>query len=146
MADINVGEITEGLNHKVDLPLGKAQDGIDYVISWQVPTAENGRKWFRLYKSGWVEQGGLISGSGVQTINLSIEMATTDYSVLTSVYKPNYTSSASAITILVTTLTTSQLKVNKSYGTGGYAGEAGLYEVKGQADISKLPIFNAQEA
>ena len=31
----------------------------DYVVSFQRPTAENRYTWYRLYKSGWIEQGGL---------------------------------------------------------------------------------------
>ena len=31
----------------------------DFVISYQRPTAENNYTWYRLYKSGWVEQGGI---------------------------------------------------------------------------------------
>lgn len=55
---------------------------IDYVVSTQLPTAENNRTWYRLYKSGWVEQGGFIpatSGSRNVTITLPIEMADNTY-------------------------------------------------------------------
>lgn len=36
---------------------------IDYVIESQTPTANNNYTWYRKYKSGWVEQGGKVSGS-----------------------------------------------------------------------------------
>jgi hypothetical protein len=36
---------------------------LDYVIESQAPTAENNYTWYRKYKSGWVEQGGVQSGS-----------------------------------------------------------------------------------
>ena len=55
---------------------------IDYVVSTQLPTAENNRTWYRLYKSGWVEQGGFvsaISSSRNVTITLPIEMADNTY-------------------------------------------------------------------
>lgn len=60
----------------------------DYVIESQEPTAENGYTWYRLYKSGWVEQGGILQKQSVpagdcreQTLTLPIEMADTNYTV-----------------------------------------------------------------
>ena len=35
--------------------------GADYVVEYQMPTAENSYSWYRLYKSGWIEQGGMTS-------------------------------------------------------------------------------------
>ena len=37
----------------------------DYVIETQLPTEENNYSWYRLYKSGWVEQGGEITAASV---------------------------------------------------------------------------------
>lgn len=58
----------------------------DYVIESQEPTAENGYTWYRLYKSGWVEQGGrqettIPSGTNTvrQGISLPIEMSDAKY-------------------------------------------------------------------
>lgn len=39
--------------------------GYDYVVDWQVPTADNGYTWYRLYKSGWLEAGGRLSGRAI---------------------------------------------------------------------------------
>lgn len=39
--------------------------GADYVVAWQNPTAENNYTWFRRYKSGWVTQGGKLSGRSI---------------------------------------------------------------------------------
>ena len=54
----------------------------DYVIEWQMPTAENNYTWYRKYKSGWVEQGGIWTGEMscdigkevISTITLPIKM------------------------------------------------------------------------
>lgn len=56
--------------------------GTDYVVEWQVPTLENNNAWYRKYKSGWVEQGGIFDtpGKGYQTIQLPVEMADTVFS------------------------------------------------------------------
>lgn len=41
--------------------LKQTTDGmIDYVVETQEPTSANGYTWYRLYKSGWVEQGGIF--------------------------------------------------------------------------------------
>ena len=55
---IDVNQLSNALQQKVDLPSGKSQADIDYVVESQLPTAENNYTWYRLYKSGWVEQGG----------------------------------------------------------------------------------------
>ena len=35
----------------------------DFVVEYQEPTAANNYTWYRKYKSGWVEQGGLQTGN-----------------------------------------------------------------------------------
>lgn len=60
----------------------------DYVIEFQRPTAENNYTWYRKYKSGWVEMGGIqtgsagVSGSTEATlgiITLPVVMANNNY-------------------------------------------------------------------
>lgn len=56
----------------------------DYVVSSQEPTKENGYTWYRLYKSGWVEQGGKTNNTAdinIQ-ITLPIEMSDTQYTIM----------------------------------------------------------------
>lgn len=50
--EVDVGAITERLNGKQDV-LG---NNVDYVVE----TFRDGANWYRIYKSGWVEQGGNI--------------------------------------------------------------------------------------
>jgi hypothetical protein len=52
--------------------------GADYVISYQRPTSANNYIWYRLYKSGWVEQGG-PGDTMNKTITFPILMADTNY-------------------------------------------------------------------
>ena len=60
----------------------------DYVIESQEPTEANGYTWYRLYKSGWVEQGGYVSYTGswinvhIDSVVLPIEFANTDYRIV----------------------------------------------------------------
>lgn len=62
--------------------------GADYVVESQLPTAQNNYTWYRKYKSGWVEQGGLnhtisLNSSGYDNmIDLPITMTDTNYSAL----------------------------------------------------------------
>ena len=58
--------------------------GVDYVIETRtgITEGESVNGWFRLYKSGWVEQGGQIdSASPNQTITFFIPMQNAQYSV-----------------------------------------------------------------
>lgn len=81
---IDVNAIADVLNNKVDLADGANQASVDYVVESQLPTAQNNYTWYRLYKSGWVEQGGYKTASGDSgTINVSLikTMADTNYFV-----------------------------------------------------------------
>lgn len=82
------GEITVDLTNKTlrvhdgvtaggtMLARADALNGADYVIAWQTPTAENNYTWFRKYKSGWVEQGGI---SQSQNVTLPVAMSNNMY-------------------------------------------------------------------
>lgn len=52
----------------------------DYVIAAQLPTAENNYTWYRKYKSGWVEQGGIVNDRQ-GAVTLPLEMANTSYTI-----------------------------------------------------------------
>ena len=82
MSDIDFGAISEALNDKSDRDLHNIDNtaGADAVIAFQVPTAENNYTWYRKYKSGWVEQGGIINNSQT-TYYLPVEMLNTSYYV-----------------------------------------------------------------
>lgn len=55
------GITVEVLNDKLDADLGNSKySKFDAVIDYQEPTASNNYTWYRLYKSGWVEQGGSV--------------------------------------------------------------------------------------
>ena len=63
--------------------LSNTPTNIDYVVESQEPTSENNYTWYRLYKSGWIEQGGYSDGStGTVVISLPIEMSNTNYIVI----------------------------------------------------------------
>lgn len=72
-----VGGMTEQMNDKMDTDGRNGTNTVDYVVEWQLPTAENNYSWYRKYKSGWVEQGGIAAGNG--TVTLQIPMDNTNY-------------------------------------------------------------------
>ena len=65
---------------KANTDLSNVSSNIDYVIE----SYQNGTDWYRLYKSGWVEQGGRQTGTttGSVTVTLPITMKDTNYCVL----------------------------------------------------------------
>lgn len=88
MSDINIGQIAEALNDKTDRDLRNVDNtaGADAVVEFQVPTSQNNYTWYRKYKSGWVEQGGMAEFSAtsptVWYIDLPVTMADNNYTVV----------------------------------------------------------------
>lgn len=88
-----IGELTMDTDTKgIRIHDGFTQGGIevptagtaDYVVEWQTPDPNNSYKWYRKYKSGWVEQGGKITvgeqpTTTTHTMTLLVEMADTEY-------------------------------------------------------------------
>lgn len=69
------------LSGKVDLPSGKTQADIDCVTeSYQ---DENGN-WYRVYKSGWVEQGGSFDSASTVTVSFLKPFLDTAYTFISS--------------------------------------------------------------
>lgn len=74
--------------NKADTDLSNVSSNIDYVVESQEPTEANGYTWYRLYKSGWVEQGGQFvhpkQGTNTEistTVSLPVIMSNTNYYV-----------------------------------------------------------------
>lgn len=90
MPDIDFGQISETLNNKTDRDLRNVDTTAkaDAVIDYQEPTAANGYMWYRKYKSGWVEQGGLqtsATGSSGVTVTLPVAMTDANYTITATV-------------------------------------------------------------
>ena len=92
MAEINVGQISEALNNKADLDLNNTNPFADYVVEYQLPTAANNYRWYRLYKSGWIEQGGITTvndDNGSYPMTFLKTMADTNYFATFQRYNTN---------------------------------------------------------
>ena len=70
---------------------------LDYVVESQFPTAENNYTWYRKYKSGWVEQGGITTiqtidagWSAEQILVFPITMADSEYTITFGLTSGNF--------------------------------------------------------
>lgn len=66
-------EFQQGLSGKADTNLGNVASNLDYVVeSYQ----DDGGNWYRKYKSGWVEQGGVTPALEISTNASSVATVT----------------------------------------------------------------------
>lgn len=118
---INYGAISEAINDKMDRDAQNAEisvtqtSGADLVVEWKAPT-DSDPSWYRLYASGWLEQGGSFaapgdSGSNPYTLNFPrafinttyyINMAYTDNSTHCAYYDINIRSKAVQSAVITT--------------------------------------------
>lgn len=79
--NVDINQVYEDLELKANRNLSNISADIDYVVE----KYQNGTNWYRVYKSGWVEQGGIASAATSNTtINLLKPMKNTNYSVFGS--------------------------------------------------------------
>lgn len=88
----------ENLSNRIEnIDIPTLPDDMDYVIESQMPSASNNYTWYRKYKSGWVEQGGITGSTSslpkLAVINLPLEMQDQNYCVNVSIFAPNESSS-----------------------------------------------------
>ena len=87
--------------------------GTDYVVAWQSPTADNNYTWYRLYKSGWVEMGGMIpknAGTTSVITNFPLSFSITPNVILTKVIDTAVTEQNS---IVVRAVSLDKFTINK---------------------------------
>lgn len=118
------GEITVDMDAKtVRVHDGKTTGGIamaratdvsgDSVIETQLPTAENNYTWYRKYKSGWVEMGGMIpknAGTTSVSTNFPLSFSITPNVILTKVIDTSVTEQNS---IVVRAVSLDKFTINK---------------------------------
>lgn len=66
-------------------------DNYDFVVESQLPTAANNYTWYRKYKSGWVDQGGIITSNSDADINITypFSFADTNYTLVLGLITQN---------------------------------------------------------
>lgn len=75
-------EFTGALSGKVNTDLSNVLANIDYVVESQV---NSDGSWYRKYKSGWLEQGGIsssVAGGDTTTVTLPKPYSNTNYNVM----------------------------------------------------------------
>lgn len=135
------GEITMDTEKKqLRVHDGQTQGGagiIDPIVAFQVPTADNGYTWYRKYRSGWVEQGGITdymawNGTGAsKTEILPVPMSDTNYvataTMLDSTTNWNYPGCA------IRSMSTTQISVCIATAGNNQGSSRCSWEVKGMA-------------
>lgn len=87
--DIDVSKLASQLTKFANRDMHNLSDTADAVIDFGRYTSDNHIKWYRLYKSGWIEQGGFYDhGSLVKdwpavTVSYPKQMLDTTYTLLT---------------------------------------------------------------
>lgn len=119
----------ELFNGKADVSRVALLEERDYVVETQAPTSENGNTWYRVYKSGWVEQGGQVEGSSV-TATLPIPMADTLYNITVAAYDTHSPDDEKYNTIQWRNKTTTSVKFQSAYNGDAYNSRI-LWSVRG---------------
>ncbi len=111
-----------------------ALNGYDYVVESQLPTADNNYTWYRKYKSGWIEMGGIQSSGTTRpaTVTLPFEMSDANYTITMADCMSNTYMNAYATWIYNITATGFTYYINGG-GTGGNAGYKLSWRVAGIA-------------
>lgn len=116
MPDINVGQLAEAINDKMDRDCNNIESPRlpIFLVAKQDPSADNNYTWYRKWSDGFVEQGGTATSNGGQVISISlpIEMANANYwgfatleqATTANVCGQKYTSTYSTTTTFVTFL------------------------------------------
>ena len=104
------------------------------VVEFQAPTSENGYTWYRKYADGWVEQGGLCSGTAeANPVTMPIEMSDTEYQVLSISDPTDSVNSWGWIVIVRNTKTTTGFSLGGRKGIGDYLPVRTHWQVSGMA-------------
>lgn len=117
---------------------GVTQGGhmIDSVVEWQVPTAENNYTWYRKYSSGWVEQGGLCSGTSENNpVTMPIEMSNTEYQILAIADPTDSVNSWGWIVVVRNTKTTTGFSLGGRCASGSVVPVRTHWQVSGMAAV-----------
>ena len=97
-------------------------ENYDFVVACQLPTAENNYTWYRKYKSGWVEQGGITTNA---TIVFPTAFTTTNYTIICTPVMIN--ANAGNISICYGSKTTTGMAVQIRWNGSGTNGERCWY-------------------
>lgn len=111
--EIDINKVYEDLNIKANTSLSNVDSNIDYVVE----SYKNGENWYRIYKSGWIEQGGMRTENG--NFNLLKPYADVNFTVVAQSNSPtenyNYDCSVDIVSSSVVKLSDSGAKYKKRW-------------------------------
>ena len=112
---------------KADTSLSNVLDNIDYVVESQV---NSDGSWYRKYKSGWLEQGGLAKSNADVTVTLLKPFADTNYSVQCT--NRRLSTSDGWGWIFVLNMTATSFMARAYYAGGDITNINAMWEARGQ--------------
>lgn len=132
----------QGLSGKADTNLGNIPSNYDYVVESKYPTAAD-PSWYRKYKSGWLEQGGLAKSNSDVTVTLLKPFADTNYSVQCT--NRRLSTSDGWGWIFVLNMTTTSFMARACYAGGDTTDINAMWEAKGagKKDIVHMYQYEA---
>ena len=135
MVQLAVGATDEALETCTNVLADVAELKYDYVVDFQAPTAANNYTWYRKYKSGWVEQGGMCSNSGSDegSVTLPVQMADTTYTLVATNESTTAINGWGWVYVKVDTKTTTGFSLLSRQGTGNTAPLQASWQVSGMA-------------
>jgi hypothetical protein len=83
----SINNINNTISNKANTNLGNVSSNIDFVVESYV----NGANWYRKYKSGWIEQGGTVIGTGDINVTFLKPFANTNYTIINTYMDSNST-------------------------------------------------------
>lgn len=118
------------MENKADKDLSNCPANYDYVVESKYPTAAD-PSWYRKYKSGWLEQGGLAKNDADVTVTLLKPFADTNYSVQCT--NRRLSTSDGWGWIFVSNMTTTSFMARACYAGGDATNIRAMWEAKGFA-------------
>lgn len=118
------------MENKADKDLSNCPANYDYVVESKYPTAAD-PSWYRKYKSGWLEQGGLAKNDADVTVTLLKPFADTNYSVQCT--NRRLSTSDGWGWIFVLNMTTTSFMARACYAGGDATNIRAMWEAKGFA-------------
>lgn len=102
-------------------------DPLDYVVE----SGGDSDKWYRLYKSGWLVQGGKVGG-GSGTVNFAKPYKDTSYNVTLGLQPTDSETTTVGVPCVARTLSTTSIKVAKNIFGENYVGANVYWRTEGQ--------------
>lgn len=135
MVQLAVGATDEALETCTNVLADVAALKYDYVVDFQAPNAGNNYTWYRKYKSGWVEQGGMCSNSGSDegSVTLPVQMADTTYTLVATNESTTAINGWGWVYVKIDTKTTTGFSLVSRQGTGNAAPLQASWQVSGMA-------------